>query len=143
MENYRKCQLENQRTSQLENWITSPYFPSFPCSACYPCSPNLLHVLQSGIAGFNEFCRPGAISSGQRKVLLSHPKTLQSFFLPFCQKSPPAALLFAEAGCSFPLLGAAGVLRLQPASLPAAAALRSHCCQEVTVESSRALRVPP
>ena len=44
-----KCQLENQRTSQLENWRTSP---------CYPCSPTLLHVLPSGMAGWNDFCSP-------------------------------------------------------------------------------------
>ena len=33
-------------------------FSIFSCSPRYPCSPNLLHVLQSGIAGFNEFCSP-------------------------------------------------------------------------------------
>ena len=48
-------------SSQLENRRTSPCFLSFPCSPCHPCSPNLLHVLQSGIAGFNEFCSPAII----------------------------------------------------------------------------------
>ena len=59
----------------------------------------------------------------------------------FWQNQSPAALLVTEAGRPL-LLVARVVLRLESA---APAAVRSHCCQgqEVTVETSRALRVPP
>ena len=32
--------------------------PSLPRSRCFPCSPNLPHALQLGIAGFNDWCSP-------------------------------------------------------------------------------------
>ena len=60
LENRRTSQLENRRTSQLENGRTSPWFPCFPCSPCSPCAPNLLHVLPSGMVGWNDFCTPAA-----------------------------------------------------------------------------------
>ena len=46
------------RISQLENRRTSPCFPSFLCSPCYPRAPNLLQVLTSGMVGWNDFCTP-------------------------------------------------------------------------------------
>ena len=60
----RTSQLENgsPRTGEhlkLENRRTSPSFPSFPCSPCSPRAPNLLHVLPSGMVGWNDFCTPG------------------------------------------------------------------------------------
>ena len=39
----------------------------------YPCFPNLLHVLQSGFAGFNQFCSPA--------LCFPEIKTRSSYFL--------------------------------------------------------------
>ena len=53
-------ELENFRASQLEIRRTSPF----------PCSPNLLHVLQSGIAGFHNLWSPAWVWSKSRTFCL-------------------------------------------------------------------------
>ena len=63
---WRTWEYLSWRTGEHLSWRTSDYLHVFHLfhvlhvlqSPCCPCSPNLLHVLPSGMAGWNNFCSP-------------------------------------------------------------------------------------